>query len=80
MTPKEKDRVELGVIEFHSEQLNPGLIDRFFAVRDDLTDSASIVDLWIMDIATVLGEFGYDMRVYRTPKKARQIQKARSKR
>jgi hypothetical protein len=61
--------VQLGVIEFHSESYNPGLIDRFYAVRDDLTDAACIVDVWLMDIATVLSEFGYEMHIY-TRKKA----------
>jgi hypothetical protein len=61
------NEVELGVIEFHSERLNPGLIERFHAVTTDLKDSASIVDLWLMDIAAVLKEFGYEMRVFRGP-------------
>lgn len=56
--------VNLGVIEFHSERVNPGLIKRFYAVRDDLTAAGCIVDLWLMDIATVLGEFGYRLRVF----------------
>ena len=55
--------VQLGVIEFHSERVNPGLIKRFYAIRDDLTAAGCIVDLWLMDIATVLGEFGYEMKV-----------------
>jgi len=55
--------VKLGVIEFHSPRVNPGLIDRFYAVTRDLTESGSIVDVWLMDIATVLGEFGYTMRI-----------------
>lgn len=60
--------VKLGVIEFHSERLNPGLCRRFYAVMDDLRASGSIVDVWLMDIATVLGEFGYQMRVFSTAK------------
>ena len=55
--------VELGVIEFHSERVNPGLIKRFYAVRDDLTAASCIVDLWLMDIATVLSEYGYTLTV-----------------
>lgn len=55
--------VDLGVIEFHSERVNPGLIQRFYAVRDDLTAAGCIVDIWLMDIATVLAEFGYRMTV-----------------
>lgn len=66
------NRVELGVIEFHSERFNPGLIERFDAVRDDLTDAACIVDLWMKDIAAVLKEFGYEMHVYRGPEKQEQ--------
>jgi hypothetical protein len=65
----ETREVNLGVIEFHSEQVNPGLIKRFYAVRDDLTAAACIVDLWLMDIASVLLEFGYEMKVFRTPEK-----------
>jgi hypothetical protein len=60
--------VKLGVIEFHSERDNPGLIDRFYAVTDDLREAGCIVDLWLMDIASVLEEFGYDMRIYRNPR------------
>jgi deoxycytidylate deaminase len=55
--------VQLGVIEFHSERVNPGLISRFYAVVKDLRDSGSIVDLWLMDIATVLKEHGYQMTI-----------------
>lgn len=57
--------VKLGVVEFHSDRLNPGLIERFYAVTDDLRGSGSIVDLWLMDIAAVLNEFGYDMKIRR---------------
>jgi hypothetical protein len=63
--------VKLGVIEFHSERFNPGLIDRFFAVTKDLRDSASIVDVWLMDIATVLLAFGYEMTITTTKKAPR---------
>lgn len=62
-------RVQLGVIEFHSPSMNPGLDERFRHVTDDLRNSASIVDVWLMDIATVLGEFGYEMRIDRGPEK-----------
>jgi len=68
-TPPDPDpkgtRVELGVIEFHSERINSGLIERFHAVTEDLRDAACIVDVWLMDIAAVLKEHGYDMRIYR---------------
>lgn len=56
--------VQLGVIEFHSERVNPGLIKRFYEVRDDLTAAGCIVDLWLLDIQTVLKEFGYEMKVF----------------
>ena len=61
-----KRKVKLGVIEFHSESYNPGLVKRFFEVTEDLRDSASIVDLWLMDIQSVLKEFGYDMTITTT--------------
>jgi hypothetical protein len=70
MTPTRKQKrckrrlVNLGAIEFHSESYNPGLVKRFFDVTKDLTDSASIADLWLMDIASVLKEFGYEMKVW----------------
>lgn len=72
-------RVNLGCIEFHSESLNPGLTERFYAVRDDLTEAGCIVDLWLMDFAAVLKEFGYDMRIYRTAKKQKQLTDCRAK-
>lgn len=59
-------RVQLGVIEFHSDSFSPGLRQRFFHVTDDLRAAGCIVDLWLMDIATVLKEFGYEMEVYTT--------------
>lgn len=55
--------VKLGVIEFHSPSFNPGLMERFYAVTKDLTAAGCIVDLWLMDIATVLSEFGYTMTI-----------------
>lgn len=63
--------VKLGVIEFHSERLNPGMAKRFHAVTEDLRASGSIVDVWLMDIQTVLKEFGYDMRVFSTVEPSR---------
>jgi transcriptional regulator with XRE-family HTH domain len=63
----DRRRVQLGVIEFHSSRLNPGLIERFYAVTKDLRDAACIVDLWLLDIAAVLNEFGYDMEIYKRP-------------
>jgi hypothetical protein len=64
-----KRRVNLGVIEFHSDSWNPGLRQRFYDVTEDLRTASCIVDLWLMDIASVLREFGYDMRIYRMPKR-----------
>ena len=68
-TPEPR-KVNLGVIEFHSPRLNPGLIERFYAVVEDLRASGSIVDIWLMDIATVLREFGYEMTIVSTTKPA----------
>jgi hypothetical protein len=67
--------VKLGVIEFHSETANPGLVNRFFEITKDLTDSASIVDIWLMDIASVLKEFGYEMKIT-TKKEATWLRKS----
>ena len=53
------------IIPSVSERVNPGLIKRFYAVVNDLRESGSIVDLWLMDIATVLKEFGYEMKIYK---------------
>ena len=58
-----KRTVQLGVIEFHSDRANPGLRQRFHAVTEDLRAAGCIVDLLLMDIATVLGEFGYEMTI-----------------
>lgn len=55
--------VKLGVIEFHSDSFSPGLRQRFFAVTKDLTAAGAIVDLWLMDIATILKEHGYTMTI-----------------
>lgn len=68
---EERRRVRLGVIEFHSESLNPGLTQRFFDVVGDLRASGSIVDLWLLDIAKVLAEFGYSMEIYSTAEPGR---------
>lgn len=66
----ERRRVNLGVLEFHNPRLNPGLIHRFYEVTDDLRASASIIDVWLMDIAKVLSEFGYSMEIYSTAQPA----------
>ncbi|HEX8030304.1 MAG TPA: hypothetical protein VF491_17640 [Vicinamibacterales bacterium] len=52
--------VKLGVIEFHPQT---PLRQRFYHVVDDLRAAGCIVDLWLMDIASVLKEFGYTMTV-----------------
>lgn len=52
--------VKLGVIQFHT---NKPLRERFFWVLKDLSDSGSIVDRWLMDIASVLKEFGYTLTI-----------------
>src|SRR5271155_2049618 len=75
----QKRLVKLGVIEFHSESYNPGFVKRFFDVTKDLTDSASIADLWLMDIATVLKEFGYEMKIWETTGRQSPIESYRSK-
>ena len=54
-------KVDLGVIEFHS---NAKLRKEFYRITDDLRESASIVDLWLMEIATTLKKFGYDMEIW----------------
>jgi len=70
MTPTTKQKrrprrlIKLGIIEFNSESYNPGLVKRFCDITKDLTDSASIVDIWLMDIASVLKEFGYEMKIW----------------
>lgn len=58
--------VHLGVIEFHSERLNPGLIKEWYRFVEDLRDSGSIIDIWLMDIAALLRRYGYEMRIYST--------------
>jgi hypothetical protein len=56
-------KVKLGRIEFHSQSFNPDLLKDFYAVVDDLRESGSIIDLWLMDIATTLKRHGYDMTI-----------------
>ena len=63
MTNRKQREVKLGVVEFHSDPFNPGLRQRFFEVVDDLQKSASIVDLWMTDLAQVMAEFGYKMTI-----------------
>lgn len=66
--------VNLGTIEFHSESYNPGFAKRFFDVTKDLTDSAAVADLWLMDIASVLKEFGYEMKIWESTGRQSPIQ------
>lgn len=55
-----------GVIEFHTPH-NKRLWTRFFATVRDLRASASIMDLWLMDLAGVLRDNGYEMTIRRAP-------------
>lgn len=57
------DVAELGVIQFHGQ---PELRDRFYHVVDDLRRASCIVDLWLMDLASVMREHGYDLTIRRT--------------
>jgi len=62
-----RERVRLGVIEFHSVR-NPQLIEDFCAVTTDCKDASCIVDIWLMDIATVLRKHGYEMAIFKPAK------------
>lgn len=66
-----RERVKLGVIEFHSLR-NPQLMDDFYAVTRDCADASVIVDIWLMDIATVLRKHGYEMAIFRPLKQDKQ--------
>lgn len=59
-----ENTIELGVVEFHTKQ-NSALRDDFYKVVDDLKASGSIVDVWLMDIATTLRKHGYIMTIRR---------------
>lgn len=59
-----EDTIELGVIEFHTPK-NSTLQDKFYEVVEDLRLSGSIVDVWLMDIATTLKRHGYTMTIRR---------------
>lgn len=54
--------IKLGVVEFNTPS-NINLTNEFFKVVRDLRNSASIVDIWLMDIASTLKKFGYDMTI-----------------
>lgn len=56
--------IKLGVITFHTPQ-NKQLIEDFYAVIDDCTQAAQIVDVFLMDIASVLERHGYEMKIYK---------------
>lgn len=57
--------VELGRIEFHTPR-NEGLIEDFFKVIKG--DEGWIVDVFLMDIQTVLKRHGYDMQIFKVTK------------
>lgn len=57
-----KNEVKVGVIEFHS---NEALREDFYKVADGAL--GFIVDVWLLDIQSVLRTHGYDMRIYRLP-------------
>ena len=59
-----------GVIELHS---NEALRERFYDVVQDLRAAACIVDLWVMDIAAVLREHGYEMTIKRVEPEVEKI-------
>lgn len=56
--------IKLGVIELHTSK-NDGLIKDFYTTVKDLRDASCIVDLWMMDIKTILGRHGYRMQVFK---------------
>lgn len=60
----DREQIKLGVIEFHTGR-NAELVRQFYQVTNDLKAAGCIVDLWLMDIATVLKRHGYSMEVYR---------------
>lgn len=57
----ERREVKLGVIEFHPQ---PELREYFYRVVKDLTAAGCIVDLWLLDIQSVLKAHGYTMTVH----------------
>ena len=54
--------IKLGVVEFHTPK-NRELVSDFYACVDMLP--GCIVDLWLLDIASVLAKHGYDMKVFK---------------
>lgn len=64
----DSNRVEYGVVEFNCS-FNPGFSERFHQVVNDLRQSASTTDVWLMDIASTLAEFGYTMTITRSPER-----------
>lgn len=56
------EAAQLGLIQFHSQD---ALRERFYHVVDDLQAAGCIVDLWLLDIASVMAEHGYEMTVRR---------------
>jgi len=59
-----REPIKYGVVHFHPQK---ELRERFYHVVNDLRDAACIVDFWLMDIASVLKEFGYEMTITKPP-------------
>lgn len=73
-TPPEPSRdatgwqpIKLGVVHFHPQEK---LRERFYYVVNDLREAGCIVDLWLLDISSVLKEFGYEMTIRKASKTA----------
>ena len=54
--------IKLGVVEFHTPR-NKALIDDFYTCVNSLP--GFIIDVWLMDIASVLAKHGYEMKVFK---------------
>lgn len=54
--------IKLGVVEFHTPKNNE-LVSDFFDCVDGL--GGFTVDVWLMDIASVLAKHGYEMKVFK---------------
>lgn len=52
--------VQLGVIEFHPIE---ALRKDFYMVTDDCKAAGQIVDVWLMDLQTILARHGYKLTV-----------------
>ncbi len=60
MTAPKRRTVQLGVIEFHSD---PALRQDFYMVTEDCRAAGQIVDVWLLDLSTILRRHGYEMRI-----------------